>query len=53
MSYQDWRNELDEWDKQGLREEFPREGKLRDRYALYLEYTDDEEPKSFEEWLES
>lgn len=29
------------------------QGKLWDRYQCYLAYTDDECPKTFEEWLNS
>jgi len=31
----------------------PREGKLDDRYQIYLAQTDEPHPKSYDEWLDS
>jgi len=32
-------------------QEYKSRGSLRDRYEIYLENTDDDEPMSFDEWL--
>lgn len=51
MNYEN--DTLNEWRRQEARDEFPKwkQGSLEQRYKIYLDCTDEENPKSFDEWL--